>query len=67
MLRKETYADDGSANAHLPYEVVDVGNMVQKGVDRSSPAVFYPYQRENLVHIYECDLTNPRIEHEIAL
>ena len=69
MLRRETYADDGSARAGLPYTVVEQNyevRRVQKLGDNRY-AVFAAHSREHLTFHYERTADDPRVTHSVTL
>jgi RHS repeat-associated protein len=69
MLRKEVYAQDGSAKAGVPYTVTEQNYSVKllqpQGGRRH--AIFVTHAREAVVANYERDLADPRIDHALTL
>src|SRR5690606_31370407 len=69
MLRQEVYAEDGSAEAALPYVVTQQTHGVRAiQPTRDAPyAVFLPLGAETLTIHYERKTTAPRMSHELVL
>ncbi|HEU4583743.1 MAG TPA: SpvB/TcaC N-terminal domain-containing protein [Polyangiaceae bacterium] len=69
MLRRETYALDGSERAATPYTVVEqnfeVVRLQAKGSFRH--AVFFAHPREALSSQYERNPRDPRVSHALTL
>ncbi|HTC20651.1 MAG TPA: toxin TcdB middle/N-terminal domain-containing protein, partial [bacterium] len=76
VLRRETYADDGSGKSQDPYGVEEHAynvTMLQPVLGGGHPGlepphgVFYPYEREVLTYHYERNPADPRIGHQMTL
>jgi hypothetical protein len=69
VLRTEVYARDGSAKAHLPYQVTENRYRVRQlqPKDANPHAVYFRHQLETLSYHYERNPTDPRISHALML
>jgi len=69
MLRKEIYAEDGSARIGVPYSVSEQTYFVHCVQPQGSGkhAVFHPRLRESVDYQYERDQADPRISHRLSL
>jgi RHS repeat-associated protein len=69
ILRQETYANDGSAKASLPYGVSELSYKVTclqpRGPNRH--AVFFNHPNEAVDYHYERNPADPRISHALTL
>ncbi len=69
VLRVETYSDDDTSLALLPFDVVEHNYEVRRiqpvGVNRY--AVFAPHERETLSFHYDRVADDPRVEHHVVL
>ncbi|KAL8751966.1 MAG: hypothetical protein Q9184_005887 [Pyrenodesmia sp. 2 TL-2023] len=70
-LRTELFSDDGSAKAHLPYEVTEdrytVVRIEAPNYTLHLPGIYNVHPRETLTTHYERDLGDPRCEHLLTL
>ena len=71
QLRTEIFSDDGSAKAHLPYQVTESQYIVARvqAPDMASrvPGVYRVSPRETLTSHFERDVDDPRQEHHLTL
>ena len=69
MLRQEVYAADESANAAIPYTVVEQTFTVRRlqARGRQRHAVFLTHPDQTLSHQYERDPTDPRTTHTLTI
>jgi RHS repeat-associated protein len=69
ILRQETYADDGSAEALHPYVASERSYEIRKLQPRadSASAVFFVHPREAIEYHYERNPSDPRITHALTL
>jgi RHS repeat-associated protein len=69
ILRQETYADDGSAEARHPYLASERSYEIRKLQPRtdSASAVFFVHPREAIEYHYERNPSDPRISHALTL
>jgi RHS repeat-associated protein len=69
MLRQETYADDSTPLAGIPYIVMEQNFKVRmlqpRGKNRN--AVFLSHPNESLMHHYERNPADPRVTHTMTL
>ena len=69
LLRSEVYAQDGSAQEHLPY-LVEEKNMTVKLIQAKGDnkhAVLMPIANEAFQYHYERNVADPRIAHTVTL
>ncbi|HEY4243183.1 MAG TPA: SpvB/TcaC N-terminal domain-containing protein [Kofleriaceae bacterium] len=69
VLRHETYADDGTPHAQIPYQVTSYRHeiaVLQRAIGPSH-AAFHSRQVEAVVVHYERDADDPRTQHELVL
>ncbi|WP_160717882.1 SpvB/TcaC N-terminal domain-containing protein [Chitinophaga solisilvae] len=69
MIRKEVYADDDTAMAADPYQVIQTNyevTLIQAAVP-DNPAVFQVDTREVITYDYERDPQDPRVQQEFIL
>ena len=69
ILRQETYTDDGSPQANLPYSVSErsYALLLIQGKAANRHAVFLPHPRETIDYHYERKADDPRISHSLTL
>lgn len=70
VLRTETFADDGSDTAHVPYVVQETNFTImpiQPVQDSHGHGVYFTHPRETLSIQYERNAADPRIQHELVL
>ena len=69
ILREEIYADDGTAEAPIPYSVSERNYTVEcfqpRGANRY--AVFFTHARETIDYHHERNPADPRVTHEAVL
>lgn len=69
MIRQETFADDESPKAALPYSVIEQNftvSILQRG-EGNRHAVVFAQERETLSAHYERHADDPRITHQMVL
>ncbi len=68
-LRRETYAEDGTARAAIPYDVVEHNYEVRRRQARAGNrnGVFSASARETVTFHYERASDDPRVSHEVVL
>jgi RHS repeat-associated protein len=69
ILRQEVYAEDGSANAGVPYSVSERNYALNQCQPREQNrhSVFFAYPLETIDYHYERNVTDPRIGHTTTL
>jgi RHS repeat-associated protein len=69
ILRQEVYAEDGSANAGVPYSVSERNHALHQCQPRghNRHAVFFSHSLETIDYHYERNVTDPRIGHTLTL
>jgi RHS repeat-associated protein len=69
ILRQETYAEDGSAQAPHPYVAAERSYEIRQLQPRAgeTPAVFFVHPREAIEYHYERNPSDPRITHALTL
>jgi RHS repeat-associated protein len=69
ILRQEVYADDGSANADIPYSVSERNYAIlqYQSLGQNRHAVFFVHPLETIDYHYERNATDPRIGHNLTL
>ncbi|WP_372635471.1 SpvB/TcaC N-terminal domain-containing protein [Fodinibius sp.] len=69
LLRKEIYAEDGSAEDKHPYRVVENAYKIKilQPTGKNRFAVFYPFRSEKLNYEYERNPKDPRLSHKLTL
>jgi RHS repeat-associated protein len=69
MLRSETYAEDGSSRAAVPYSVNEQSYAVRRlqPLAGNRHAVFTTHLRESVAFHYERAVEDPRVTHEVTL
>ena len=69
VLRRETYARDGSPQADHPYSVIEqnFGVRLLQPQGKNRHAVFYVHPFETLSYHYERNPADPRVQHSITL
>ncbi|WP_271594354.1 SpvB/TcaC N-terminal domain-containing protein [Bradyrhizobium sp. CCBAU 65884] len=68
-LREEVYWEDGSALADRPYSVTDMTHEVRALQRKGSQAhgVFLAHNSERIQSLYERELADPRVSHDLTL
>ena len=69
-IRVESYADDGSSKAHLPYNIIESNYIVrclQPLQDKNRHSIYTVAPFESITHHYERNIEDPRVQHSIAL
>ena len=69
MLRRETYADDGTAAAGNPYDVTEQNFTIVtlQPMGPNPHASFFVHAREQVSFQYERSTGDPRVTHEVTL
>ena len=69
ILRQEVYAEDESANAHIPYSVSERNYAIRQCQprDENRHAVFFTHPLEAIDYHSERNVTDPRIGHTLTL
>jgi RHS repeat-associated protein len=69
ILRQEIYAEDGSANAGIPYSVSERNYAIRQfqSLGTNRHAVFFAHPLETIDYHYERNATDPRISHNLTL
>ncbi|MEI6349455.1 MAG: toxin TcdB middle/C-terminal domain-containing protein, partial [Bacteroidota bacterium] len=68
-LRKEVYAQDGTAQESIPYTIEEKNFDIRmlQGIKTNKHGVFHITERETLAYQYERDTTDPRIMQSLVL
>ena len=70
IIRTETYGEDGSDKAHIPYAIQESSFTIvplQPSQDSHEHGIYFTHPRETLSIQYERNETDPRIQHELVL
>ncbi|HEX8354573.1 MAG TPA: toxin TcdB middle/N-terminal domain-containing protein, partial [Pyrinomonadaceae bacterium] len=69
ILRQEVYAEDGSADAGVPYSVSERNYAViqSQPLGRNRHAVFFAHPLETIDYHYERNAADPRVVHTLTL